>query len=140
MTAQPLRNDNVYPLRMEDAIGVGDVQPDSIQPASSTLAGALAINEEEAKPKKKGGRPKGSKNAGKAKKAKSAKAKLPPPPVDSVPETQAPVQSLRIAAGGEGMLSRLKRVHSDDWLMVVYIIAALALFASLAFLTGAVKL
>ena len=138
MTAQPLRNDNVYPLRMEDAIGVGDVQPDSIQPASSTLAGALAINEEEAKPKKKGGRPKGSKNAGKAKKAKSAKAKLPPPPVDSVPETQAPVQSLRIAAGGDGV-TRFFNIALHDRQLWVYVVGIVALVASLAFLTGALK-
>ena len=136
MTAQPLRNDNVYPLRMEDAIGVGDVQPDSIQPASSTLAGALAINEEEAKPKKRRGRTPGSKN--KTKKTKSAKAKLPPPPVDSVPETQAPVQSLRIAAGGDGV-TRFFNIALHDRQLWVYVVGIVALVASLAFLTGALK-
>lgn len=106
--------DGPWPPRAETPLAVV-AEPDALAPA-----------------KKKGGRPKGSKS--KTKKTKSAKAKLPPPPVDSVPETQAPVQSLRIAAGGEGMIAKLRRVHPDVWLWVAVAVAMLALGASLAFL------
>ena len=108
-------------------------------PHTETPLAVVAEPDALAPAKKKGGRPKGSKNGGKTKKAKSAKAKLPPPPVDHVPETQAPVQSLRIAAGGEGMLSRVRRITADQWVWILIPVAAIGLALSLAFLTGALK-
>lgn len=112
--------DGPWPPRAETPLAVV-AEPDALAPA-----------------KKKGGRPKGSKNAGKPKKAKAAKAKLPPPPVDSVPETQAPVQSLRIAAGGDGV-TRFFNIALHDRQLWVYVVGIVALVASLAFLTGALK-
>lgn len=107
--------DGPWPPRAETPVAVV-AEPDALAPA-----------------KKKGGRPKGSKSK-KAKSAKSAKAKLPPPPVDSVPETQAPVQSLRIAAGGEGAVARLRRIKGDTWLIIAAVALMLALGTALAFL------
>lgn len=143
MTAQPLRNDNVYPLRMEDAIGVGDVQPENIPPASSTIAGALAINEEAAKPKK----PRKRKSATGRKRGRPVKAKAPKveaPAADPVPAVKIePMQvawtarltlARNVAPSGEGVWDRLKRVKGDTWLIVAACFAAIALGTSIAFM------
>ena len=133
MTAQPLRNDNVYPLRMEDAIGVGDVQPENIPPASSTIAGALAINEEAAKPKK----PRKRKSATGRKRGRPVKAKAPAEePVTETPRTTVNMLS---SAGDAGPRMWWRRINSDGWLIIAAVAAMLALGSVRPFLTGVLK-
>lgn len=138
MTGQPLREDfSVYDLTA-DKVVEGPWAP-VLQAAAAEIARQDAETDGGfVRQKKKPGRKPGSKNKPK----KTRKAKAPPvtPPVEPVPETKTPIMSLRVAAGGEGMLNRVRRITADQWVWILIPVAAIALAVALAFLTGVVKL
>lgn len=147
MTATPLRNEDVFELPETNIVNLDGLRA-PVQTPAAVLSNPDALSED--KPKK--GRPKGSKS--KPKKKKKAKAATgdvyttrmdarglkQPADMKPVPETKTPIMSLRVAAGGEGMLNRFRRIKPDVWVWVGVLVAGVSLGIALAFLTGVVKL
>jgi hypothetical protein len=127
MTATPLRDD----------FAPYDLTPDKVVEGpwpTQKPAAVVAQPDALAPSKKKPGPKPGSKN--RKRKAKKAKAPAPVVTPNPVPESPTPVQSLRIAAGGEGMLSRIRRISPDVWLVIAVVVAVFALGTALAFAIG----
>lgn len=125
MTGQPLRNDDVYDLTDATVVPfTGNLI--EREPPAAVVAQPDAL----APPKKKRATKKktGAKRGRPAKKAKAPVEPVPESPVNALLESRT-----NVAPAGGGIVSRIPRIHSDDWLMIFCAIAIVALGGSLAF-------
>lgn len=123
MTAQPLREDMpVLDLTTDRVIVDG--------PWVTPPPGAVLSNPDALAPAKKKRKTRKKKATGKP---RGRPAKPVPPVEPETPPANLALSMNRVAPAGDGIVSRFRRVHSDDWLMVACAIGIVALAGSLAF-------